>query len=46
LSIVKHVLSHHNSGLVIKSDVGKGSDFSCHFSAELTLLVEQKAKTN
>jgi two-component system phosphate regulon sensor histidine kinase PhoR len=45
LSIVKHVLSHHNSRLVIKSDVGKGSNFSCHFSAELTLLMDQKTKT-
>ena len=44
LSIVKHVLSHHNSHLVIKSDVGKGSEFSCRFSAELTLLVDQSSK--
>jgi two-component system phosphate regulon sensor histidine kinase PhoR len=44
LSIVKHVLSHHNSRLVIKSDVGKGSNFSCRFSAELTLLMDQKTK--
>lgn len=43
LSIVKHVLSHHNSRLEIQSEVGKGSTFSCRFSAELTLLVEQKA---
>jgi two-component system phosphate regulon sensor histidine kinase PhoR len=42
LSIVKHVLSHHNSHLVIKSDVGKGSEFSCLFSDELTLLVDLK----
>jgi len=42
LSIVKHVLSHHNSRLVIKSDVGKGSVFSCRFSTELTLLADQK----
>jgi len=42
LSIVKHVLSHHNSHLVVKSDVGKGSEFSCLFSDELTLLVDLK----
>ena len=46
LSIVKHVLSHHNSRLVIKSDVGKGAEFSCRFSAELTLLVDQHTKKN
>ena len=45
LSIVKHVLSHHNSRLVIKSEVGKGSEFSCLFSAEVTHLVDQKVKT-
>lgn len=36
LSIVKHVLTHHNSSLKISSAVGVGSDFSCEFSAELT----------
>ena len=44
LSIVKHVLSHHNSHLVIESDVGKGAEFSCQFSAELTLLIDQHSK--
>ncbi|MBL4631056.1 MAG: two-component system sensor histidine kinase PhoR, partial [Paraglaciecola sp.] len=44
LSIVKHVLSHHNSSLMINSDVGKGAEFSCQFSAELTLLVDQYSK--
>jgi two-component system phosphate regulon sensor histidine kinase PhoR len=42
LAIVKHVLSHHNSRLAIKSDIGKGSEFSCRFSTELTLLMDQK----
>ena len=28
-----------------KSDVGKGSNFSCRFSAELSLLIDQKTKT-
>ncbi|MDP5028889.1 MAG: phosphate regulon sensor histidine kinase PhoR [Paraglaciecola sp.] len=36
LSIVKHVLTHHNSNLKIASAIGVGSDFSCEFSAELT----------
>jgi two-component system phosphate regulon sensor histidine kinase PhoR len=41
LSIVKHVLSHHNSVLNIQSREGKGSTFSCHFSPEQTYLVEK-----
>ena len=41
LSIVKHVLSHHNSVLDIESKVGKGATFSCHFSPELTYIVEK-----
>jgi two-component system phosphate regulon sensor histidine kinase PhoR len=44
LSIVKHVLSHHNTRLVIKSTVGIGAEFSCRFSAELTRLMDQKTK--
>jgi two-component system phosphate regulon sensor histidine kinase PhoR len=44
LSIVKHILSHHNSRLVIQSTVGKGAEFSCRFSAELTRLKDQKTK--
>lgn len=35
LSIVKHVLTHHNSKLDIASEVGKGSCFSFSFSNEL-----------
>lgn len=38
LSIVKHVLNHHNSRLEIKSTQGLGSEFSFAFSAELTVL--------
>jgi len=41
LSIVKHVLSHHNSLLNIQSRVGKGSIFSCRFSPEQTYIVEK-----
>ena len=38
LSIVKHVLTHHNSKLDIVSEVGKGSCFSFSFSNELIVL--------
>lgn len=41
LSIVKHVLSHHNSSLKIKSKPEKGSTFSCCFSPEQTYIVEK-----
>ena len=34
LAIVKHVLLRHQGKLEIKSDVGKGSCFSCHFPPE------------
>lgn len=39
LSIVKHVLNHHNSQLDIVSVVGEGSEFSFVLSAE---LIKQK----
>lgn len=42
LSIVKHVLSHHNSKLMIESTVGKGAEFSCRFSPELISLIEKQ----
>ncbi|MGJ8682133.1 phosphate regulon sensor histidine kinase PhoR [Paraglaciecola sp.] len=45
LSIVKHVLSHHNSELVINSTVGKGAEFSCRFSPELISLIEPEEHT-
>ncbi|KXI28614.1 phosphate regulon sensor histidine kinase PhoR [Paraglaciecola hydrolytica] len=41
LSIVKHVLTHHNSNLKISSAVGVGSDFSCEFSPELTFVTSK-----
>ena len=34
LSIVKHVLNNHGASLEIESDVGKGSTFTCHLSAQ------------
>ncbi len=37
LSIVKHVLSHHNSKLDIRSEVGEGSEFSFVFKTDMTL---------
>ncbi|GAC21516.1 phosphate regulon sensor histidine kinase PhoR [Paraglaciecola arctica] len=45
LSIVKHVLSHHNSVLNIESKLGKGSTFSCCFSPEQTYIVEKPIGT-
>lgn len=42
LSIVKHVLNHHNSALEIQSEVGKGSEFSFSFSSELTVTALAK----
>ncbi|MDU0354255.1 phosphate regulon sensor histidine kinase PhoR [Paraglaciecola aquimarina] len=44
LSIVKHVLSHHNTKLVIESVVGRGAEFSCRFSPELISLIESDDK--
>lgn len=37
LAIVKHVLARHNGHLSIKSKVGKGSTFACHFPAEMVV---------
>jgi two-component system phosphate regulon sensor histidine kinase PhoR len=37
LSIVKHVLSHHNSKLQIQSQVGVGSEFWFSFSSEMSI---------
>lgn len=34
LAIVKHVLSRHHADLKIQSELGKGSEFSAHFSGE------------
>ena len=34
LAIVKHVLGLHQARLEIASDVGRGSEFSCHFGPE------------
>ena len=34
LAIVKHVLQLHQARLVIASEVGRGSTFSCHFGRE------------
>ena len=34
LSIVKHVLQLHQARLQIRSEVGRGSTFSCHFGGE------------
>jgi two-component system, OmpR family, phosphate regulon sensor histidine kinase PhoR len=36
LAIVKHILSRHKARLAIKSEVGKGSEFTVHFPARGT----------
>ena len=40
LSIVKHVLGLHQARLDIESEVGKGSEFSCHFGPARVLARE------
>ncbi|HYG06868.1 MAG TPA: phosphate regulon sensor histidine kinase PhoR [Stenotrophomonas sp.] len=45
LSIVKHVLGLHQARLEIQSEVGKGSEFSCHFSAARVLAREADTHT-
>ena len=46
LSIVKHILGLHSASLDIRSEVGVGSEFSCHFDAthvtERTHLAEER----
>ncbi len=37
LSIVKHVLSHHNSRLEISSEVGEGSEFAFSFNRQIVV---------
>jgi two-component system phosphate regulon sensor histidine kinase PhoR len=34
LAIVKHVLARHGAALTVKSEVGSGSEFRCHFPAD------------
>ncbi|HVJ38696.1 MAG TPA: phosphate regulon sensor histidine kinase PhoR [Stenotrophomonas sp.] len=43
LSIVKHVLGLHQARLEIQSEVGKGSEFSCHFGPARVLARELDA---
>lgn len=40
LSIVKHVLQLHQARLQIRSEVGQGSTFTCHFGAERVVARE------
>jgi two-component system phosphate regulon sensor histidine kinase PhoR len=37
LAIVKHVLSRHGARLVVASEPGRGTDFSCHFTPDSAL---------
>jgi two-component system phosphate regulon sensor histidine kinase PhoR len=38
LAIVKHVLARHDAELFIKSELGHGSEFRCHFPSERVLV--------
>lgn len=44
LSIVKHVLSHHNSKLDIQSQVGSGSEFSFSFVKDMSVTRSRNAQ--
>lgn len=39
LAIAKHVLAHHHGNLLIESELGKGSVFTCVFPREITVVV-------
>jgi two-component system, OmpR family, phosphate regulon sensor histidine kinase PhoR len=43
LAIVKHVLQRHGGSLDVKSTLGAGSTFTCHFPAERVLSQAQMA---
>ncbi|EWS77713.1 histidine kinase [Xylella taiwanensis] len=43
LSIVKHVLELHQARLEIISEVGRGSEFSCHFGAARVAMRESES---
>ncbi|MCH7233759.1 phosphate regulon sensor histidine kinase PhoR [Xylella fastidiosa subsp. multiplex] len=45
LSIVKHVLELHQARLDIISEVGKGSEFSCHFAAARVAMRESESES-
>jgi two-component system phosphate regulon sensor histidine kinase PhoR len=38
LAIVKHVLNAHKAKLLIRSELGEGSEFSCVFPPERSVL--------
>lgn len=42
LAIVKHVLARHSGQLTIKSKVGKGSTFACHFPKEMVIKAQKQ----
>jgi len=46
LSIVKHVLGLHQARLEIESEVGKGSQFSCHFSSARVIAREVETQAS
>ncbi|MBV9575293.1 MAG: two-component sensor histidine kinase, partial [Gammaproteobacteria bacterium] len=40
LAIAKHVLAHHHGNLLIESELGKGSIFTCVFPPEITTVIK------
>ena len=46
LAIVKHVLNLHQARLEVASEVGKGSEFSCHFGPDRILARRSSASLN
>ncbi len=43
LAIVKHVLNRHDARLIIASEPGRGSTFTCHFPRESGIYEDQTA---
>lgn len=41
LAIVKHALKHHNAELEIRSELGRGSEFVCHFPTDRLATARQ-----
>jgi len=45
LAIVKHALSRHDAELHVRSELGKGSEFRCHFPAARLVIAPSTALT-
>jgi len=40
LAIVKHVLNAHKANLIIRSELGEGSEFICQFPRDRKILAQ------